>query len=304
VSIAGLAVNQVTGPAHGTLMVTTDGGFTYTPTFEFTGTDSFSYNLTGAGITSNTATVTITVAGFSVPTATADAYATPLNTPLLVAAPGLRANDTDLYTAGVSAQFFPSLGVPSATLFALYPGLTRMPNSMETCFQTTRVSSLFCGAVELHSDGSFTYTPSAGFQGVDYFFYRLTRGLETGNPVAVKISVGTPPVGVTDTYTATNSQQDPLVVNAPGVLRNDLNTLTSGHATTFAVLLSQPAFGKLTFNANGSFSYLPNFGFSGTDSFTYVPSTGMLGTSPLGGGQVMIGGELQGKATTVIINVR
>ena len=42
------------------------------------------------------------------------------------------------------------------------------------------------------------------------------------------------------------------------------------------MLLSQPAFGRLTFRADGSFSYLANIGFTGTDSFTYIPSIGML----------------------------
>src|SRR5262249_41115726 len=41
-------------------------------------------------------------------------------------------------------------------------------------------------------------------------------------------------------------------------------------------LVSGPAHGTLTFNANGSFLYTPATGFSGNDSFTYRASDGSL----------------------------
>jgi hypothetical protein len=156
---------------------------------------------------------------------------------------------------------------------------------------------LLCGKVTLRPDGSFTYTPAPGFRGVDYFFYHATGRVETSAPVAVRINVGQPPVGVTDTYRVpmNTGNQPPFSVGAPGILANDVfDTAGSASVRRFALLVSGPAFGKLTFNANGSFSYRPNPGFTGTDYFTYVPSTGMLGT----------GGELQGNPTTVILNVR
>ena len=65
---------------------------------------------------------------------------------------------------------------------------------------------LFCGSVtNFRPDGSFTYTPAAAFRGVDYFFYRLTRGAETSAPIAVRSSSVTP-VGVTDTYSFPHPQ--------------------------------------------------------------------------------------------------
>ena len=41
-----------------------------------------------------------------------------------------------------------------------------------------------------------------------------------------------------------------------------------------AVVVSQPASGSLTLNANGSFTYTPNANFNGTDSFTYTARDG------------------------------
>jgi hypothetical protein len=300
-SFAGLSATTVTNPVHGTVTIIADGGFVYAPTTGFTGTDSFSYSLAGGGVTSNPATVTLTVATISVPTAVADVYATPINTPLIVTAPGVRANDSDLYTAGVSAQIVAPGDLPSATEFALFPGLTTLPR-VRQCFTLRTGASLFCAtSLKLNADGSFTYTPETNFSGVDYFFYRL-RAQQTSNIVAVKISVGTLPVGVDDVYTVPHllgvPSQPPFVVSAPGVLANDQNTLRGsllgGQPSTFARLLTQPAYGKLTWGGNGSFSYTPTAGFTGTDSFTYVPSTGMLGT----------GGELQGNPTTVYLRVQ
>ena len=46
---------------HGTLSLTNDGSFTYTPDQDFTGIDSFTYIATDGELTSNVATVTIRV---------------------------------------------------------------------------------------------------------------------------------------------------------------------------------------------------------------------------------------------------
>ena len=42
------------------------------------------------------------------------------------------------------------------------------------------------------------------------------------------------------------------------------------------MLVSGPANGTLTLNANGSFSYTPNANFNGSDSFTYRANDGAL----------------------------
>src|SRR5205814_1508585 len=50
------------GPANGTLTLNADGSFTYTPSLNFNGTDSFTYKAKdAAGAVSDAATVTITV---------------------------------------------------------------------------------------------------------------------------------------------------------------------------------------------------------------------------------------------------
>ena len=56
-----LTAIRVAGPSHGTLNLNPDGTFTYTPTADFSGTDTFTYHANDGRADSNTATVTLTV---------------------------------------------------------------------------------------------------------------------------------------------------------------------------------------------------------------------------------------------------
>jgi VCBS repeat-containing protein len=62
-----------------------------------------------------------------------------------------------------------------------------------------------------------------------------------------------------------------LSVPAPGVLGNDNDP--DGDDLT-AVLDTDVSNGTLNLNADGSFTYTPDSGFSGTDSFTYHANDG------------------------------
>src|SRR5262249_49439433 len=62
---------KASSPSHGTLTFSSDGGFTYKPTQNYSGTDSFTYyDKDQYGNQSNTATVTINVGGAAAPTVT------------------------------------------------------------------------------------------------------------------------------------------------------------------------------------------------------------------------------------------
>lgn len=90
------------------------------------------------------------------PVAADDAYAVNEDTNLIVATPGVLTNDSD-----------PDLDNISTTL-------------------ATDVSN---GTLALNSDGSFTYTPSAGYSGPDSFTYRANDATLSSNPVTVTIVV-------------------------------------------------------------------------------------------------------------------
>jgi VCBS repeat-containing protein len=87
------------------------------------------------------------------------------------------------------------------------------------------------------------------------------------------ISVNATPVAADDAYGTT--EDAPLVIAAPGVLANDSD---SDGDTLTASLLSGPAHGTLTLNADGSFVYTPNAHYSGVDSFTYRVTDGEGGS--------------------------
>ena len=61
VEAGSLTATKVSDPDHGTVIVGSDGSFTYTPAVDYTGPDSFSYKANDGTSDSNVATVTVTV---------------------------------------------------------------------------------------------------------------------------------------------------------------------------------------------------------------------------------------------------
>ncbi len=75
-----------------------------------------------------------------------------------------------------------------------------------------------------------------------------------------------------------------------GVLDNDFDAEGS---TLTATKVADPANGTLTFNSNGTFTYVPDTGFEGVDTFTYTNSDG-TNSSVTGTVQVTVGDGLTG----------
>jgi VCBS repeat-containing protein len=130
------------------------------------------------------------------------------------------------------------------------------------------------GTLTLNADGSFTYTPTPGFNGSDSFVYQASDGTISSNPTTVTLTINAvnhAPVAAADSYTV--AQDDTLTVSADqGVLAND--TDIDDNPIT-AILVQQPANGSVTLNDDGSFTYIPAAGFSGADSFTYQANDGL-----------------------------
>jgi VCBS repeat-containing protein len=141
--------------------------------------------------------------------------------------------------------------------------------------------------LDLNADGSFTYTPMDGFNGMDTFTYRANDGADNSNLATVNITiapVNNAPLAVDDSY---NTQVNlALVVVGPGVLLNDTD-LDDDPLTAW--LDSGPAHGTLNLNADGSFTYTPATGFIGVDTFTYHANDG-LDDSNIATVQIMVSG--------------
>src|SRR5262249_51611088 len=80
------------------------------------------------------------------------------------------------------------------------------------------------GKVAVAADGSFTYTPNAGFTGTDSFTYKANDGMLSSNVATVKINVvaanPNAPVANNDRYNVTQATAVTVVDNF-GVLAND-----------------------------------------------------------------------------------
>src|SRR5919108_4540585 len=87
--------------------------------------------------------------------------------------------------------------------------------------------------------------------------------------VSVLLNTRGTPVAADDAYST--NEDAPLTAAAPGRARNDSDP--DGDPLTASVL-SGPAHGTLTLNADGSFTYTPAANFNGTDSFTYKAGDG------------------------------
>jgi large repetitive protein len=250
-----LSVTGVTQGTNGTVAINGDGTLTYTPNANFFGSDSFTYTVSD-GLESDTATVSVTVNPVNdAPVAAGDTFTTSEDTALTVSMPGVLGNDTD---------------VDSATLTA------------------TLVTGPVHGTLTFNADGSFTYTPNANFNGGDSFVYAVNDGQGGSDTETVQLTiapVNDAPVALDDAYAI--NENVALTVAMPGVLAND-NDVDSGGLT--AALLTGPAHGTLTFNADGSFVYTPNLDFSGDDSFDYTVSDGQ-GGSDVGTVRLTIGAQ-------------
>ena len=92
-----LTASLVAGPAHGTLTLDANGGFTYAPTHNYNGTDSFTYKVNDGTADSNIATVALTVTAVNdAPIANSDINGVVVGKTVRAdAAHGVLANDAD-----------------------------------------------------------------------------------------------------------------------------------------------------------------------------------------------------------------
>jgi len=231
---------------HGTLTLNGDGSFSYSPTPDYNGPATFTYNAYDGEFYSNTVTVTITVAATNdAPVSYGDTYTT--------------FEDTTLTTDLGNGVLFNDIDIDSLTLTAV---LGTGPS--------------YASAFTLNSDGTFTYAPSANYNGPDSFTYRaydggLYSGLATVtitvNPVNDK-PVANPQTGLTVI------QEYSLDITLAGVDPID------GASIVSYTIQSAPAHGELwaggskitTYPAvltSGNIQYKAT-GISGIDTFTFT----------------------------------
>ncbi|MDB5293539.1 MAG: cbhB, partial [Phycisphaerales bacterium] len=145
------------------------------------------------------------------------------------------------------------------------------------------------GTAVFHDGDAVTYTPDAGFTGLDSFTYTAGPNIPPAtvtvnvNPYAGPSSPPPPGFGPERGLRFDVEHGDTLAVSANDGLLFDLNTV---YTTDTAALVTPAMHGTVTVNADGSFTYVaknPATGkgdFIGWDYFTYVAATGTaFGTS-------------------------
>ena len=153
-----LVVTLDAQPANGAVAMNADGTFTYTPSPNFYGADTFTYHANDGVDDSNIATVTINVAPVNdPPLATNDLFQTEEDMLLTVPANlGVLKNDGDIEGTTLNAYI---------------------------------QSNATNGTVVFELDGGFTYQPSPGFVGTDSFTYVANDGTNNSAVATASIQV-------------------------------------------------------------------------------------------------------------------
>lgn len=157
----GLTAAKTSNPAHGSVTVSANGGFTYQPNAGYVGTDSFTYEarvLSLGILLTDPAKVTITVKN-SAPVAVNDPYTAVTGVQLTIPGPGVLTNDTDADGDALTASL---------------------------------VSGGGNGSLDLSSNGGFQFKSGGSFVGIRTFTYRVSDGIASSTTATVSINVGPP----------------------------------------------------------------------------------------------------------------
>ena len=208
--VAGLAV--ATAPAHGTATVT-DGAVVYTPTVDYHGTDTFTYEVCDLTSLCDTATVDVTVEPVpDAPVTAADTATVDEDGAVTV---DVLANDSDvdssLDPAGVMVTTAPANGLAAPT-----------------------------------SEGVVVYTPVADWSGVDTFTYQICdlTGLCGSATVDVAVqAVNDLPVATVDTATTAEDAAVTidLLANDTDVDGDDLSVQVAARRPALSLRSPRPA---------------------------------------------------------------
>ncbi|RZI93964.1 MAG: tandem-95 repeat protein, partial [Variovorax sp.] len=247
----------------GTLVINTNGGYTFTPALNYTGpVPVATYTVTDGALTS-TATLTVTITPVNdAPVGVNDTGTTLEDAPV---SGNVLTNDTDIDSANLAVTQFAVGG------------------TTYTAGQTATLAGV--GTLVINANGGYTFTPALNYNGpVPVATYTVTDGALTSTAtLTVTITpVNDAPVGVNDT--ATTPEDTPVSGN---VLTNDTDidsanltvtqfvvggtTYAAGQTATLAGV------GTLVINTNGTYTFTPALNYNGpVPVATYTVSDGAL----------------------------
>jgi VCBS repeat-containing protein len=278
-------VTDASGNPIGAVLLTADGKLQFTPVADYSGPAVFTYTASD-GLTPVQATVSVDVTPVnSPPVANPDSVTTPQDTPVTIS---VLSNDTDAEHNPLTITDINGQPVVAGTPIGLTDG-----------------AGTPIGQLTLNADGTLLFVPAAGYTGPADFTYTISDGQGGTSTTDVTVNVGAtnlppqanPDVGTTNEDTAlVVSAANGVILGAPGA-DTDPNGDSLGvvgvafGATQGAVGTPLAgAWGTLTLNADGSYTYVPSAaaqalgtGQSQTDVFTYTVSdpAGLTSTTTL-----------------------
>ena len=221
------------GAANGVAAVNADGTFSYTPNASFNGPDSFTFSVSDNHGGSNTYTEAITVGSVNhAPVSSNTSASIAEDTPLAGSLPAASDADNDPITYGLSRA-------------AIH------------------------GTAVVNADGTFSYTPTANYNGPDSFIFSVSDNHGGSNTYTYAISLAPVADAPLAADGSASGNEDTTITGQASATDPDSPSLT------YAVVAG-PQHGSLTLNANGSYSYTPNANFNGPDSFTFKANDGSL----------------------------
>lgn len=224
--------------AGGQVALNPGGIIRYTPPAGFVGTDRFSYHILDHYGGSDGAFVYVTVQRGDTAPDAVDDTAT-------------TAEDTAVTIFILGNDMDPSGGFPILT--GVTPGAH--------------------GTISINGDSSITYTPFANFFGTDSLTYTIADGDGDLDTATISITV----TAVNDVPNAVNDAVSTLE-DTPVTIDVRANDSDPENDQLSVITTSQPAFGTLASNADGTLTYTPAVNYSGNASFTYTITDGNGGS--------------------------
>ena len=218
-------------PANGTLEITADGVFFYTPNENYSGEDSFTYAIVSVDGQVSTATVSLSVVPVNdAPIAQDDQLICPEDESLTSI--DLVANDVD----------------PDGDTLTVVD-----------------VQSSNGADITFNEDGTINYKPAPNYVGTDTLTYTVEDG--AGAVSTATITVEVTPINdapVAEDFALTTTQDESInsidVLSSASDVDGDTISMVSGESSSGGVV---------QINADGTMNYTPPAGFVGTDIVTY-----------------------------------
>jgi VCBS repeat-containing protein len=228
----------------GTVVYNGDATFTYTPPANFFGTDTFTYTVTDTGGKAATGTVTVTI--------------------------------TSVNDLPVIAALAPSGNEDTAQTINVWNAVSDVEDG-DAALTITASAPSNGGTLTNNGDGTWTYMPLANFNGDDTFTLTVTDtdgGTATATITITVVPVNDAPIAANHQFAV--DEGETLFVGPTDV--NNLVRLgvdVDGDVLTASVVTG-PANGSVTINADGSFNYQHDGSPTTTDSFTYKLNDGTV----------------------------